>query len=73
MPQKFKALASISAWVLFVFGLLVIAIAAFMSIASGQATPAAGPPPIQAYAAYSVGVASIILSVVAMKLRQMLE
>jgi hypothetical protein len=73
MPSIFKALASISAWVLFIFGLFVIAITLFMAIASGAVSPEAGAPPIQAYFAYAVGIASITLSVVVMKLRQMLE
>ena len=73
MPEKFKALATISAWVLFVFGLFVIAITLFMAIASGAVSPEAGAPPMQAYVAYITGVVSITLSVVVMKLRQMLE
>jgi len=73
MPQVFKALATISAWFLFIFGLFVVAITLFMAIASGAVSPAAGAPPIQAYLAYAIGVASVTLSVVVMKLRQMLE
>jgi len=73
MPPIFKALATISAWFLFVFGWLVVLITLFMQIASGGATPAAGAPPIQIYLAYVCGIASITLSVVVMKLRQMLE
>ena len=73
MPPIFKALASISAWFLFVFGLFVVAITLFMLIASGAVSPAAGPPPILAYLAFAIGTASVTLSVVVMKLRQMLE
>jgi len=73
MPPIFKALASISVWFLFVFGWFVVLITLFMSIASGGASPAAGPPPIQAYLAYALGAACFILAVCAMKLRQMLE
>jgi len=74
MPQIFKALASISVWFLFVLGWLVVLIALIMGIISGRLfAPAAGPPPIQTFIAVAVAVASITLSVVVMKLRQMLE
>ena len=79
MPSYFKALATISAWFLFIFGLFVVVITIcpslswFMAIARGAESPAAGAPPIQVYLAYAIGVASITLSVVVMKLRQMLE
>jgi len=71
MPSIFKALASISAWVLFIAGLVFIIWPNLMNIVSGQLV--AGPPPWQQVAGSAIGVASLILSVCAMKLRQMLE
>ncbi len=71
MPPIFKALASITAWTLFIFGLLFIVWPTLMSIVSGEIV--AGPPPWQQIAGYAGGVISLTLSVVVMKLRQMLE
>ena len=73
MPSIFKALASISAWVLFVFGLFSLVITfVFMNVAQAQ-IGYSEPPPIQPYFGLGLGVASIVSSVVTMKLRHMLE
>ncbi|MFC1937130.1 hypothetical protein ACFLWY_01060 [Chloroflexota bacterium] len=73
MPQIFKVLASITAWVLFIFGLLVLVITfVFMNVAQAQGGYAV-PPPIGPSINLTVGVASMTLSVCVMKLRQMLE
>ena len=71
MPSIFKALASISAWVLFIAGLILIVWPTLMSIVTGSIV--AGPPAWQMVAGWAGGVISLILSVCAMKLRQMLE
>ena len=65
MPPIFKALASITVWILFINGCLGLIGSAAARIAMGEAF---GP-----ICAWAIGVASLILAVVAMKLRQMLE
>lgn len=63
MPSVFKALATIAAWVLWVFGLL--------SLIGGFARIFAGSPGVPLMSAYfGLGILSLFLSVVAMKLRQ---
>jgi len=74
MPSVFKALASISAWFLFVLGWLVVLTSLIMGVINGTLfVPAAGPPPIQTFIAIAIAIVSITLSVVVMKLRKMLE
>ena len=69
MPKIFKALATIGAWVLFIFGLGYLVSTFIQWAASGFAVGA-----WQQQAAFcGIGTASVILSVVAMKLRKMLE
>ena len=72
MPPIFKALASIAVWVLFVLGLRGL-VMGNIGAAIGGAFFGAEPPPIQVYLANGLCVASLILMVCAMKLRQMLE
>ena len=65
MPSKFKALASITVWILFIFGCLALLggfVRAFMSSEIRL---------VSAYFGY--GVLSLTLSVVCAKLRKMLE
>ena len=66
MPPIFKALASITVWILFVFGSLSL-LGGFGRIIGGSTEL----PLMSAYFGYGVG--SLVLSVVVMKLRQMLE
>ncbi|MBA7634745.1 hypothetical protein ES703_42335 [subsurface metagenome] len=69
MPSIFKALASITVWVLFIWGCVTIVSATvgyYISIGIGAPTPAI-------LMSWGVGTVQLILSVVAMKLRQMLE
>ena len=74
MPSVFKALASISAWFLFVLGWLVVLTSLIMGVINGTLfVPAAGPPPIQTFIAIAIAIVCITLSVVVMKLRKMLE
>ncbi len=69
MPNIFKALASISVWILFLLGCSYI-ISTFISWASGGFGMADWQVHI---AAEVIGITAIILSVVAMKLRKNLE
>ncbi len=69
MPQIFKALASIAVWILFVAGS-----GYFIAMFVWWAAAGFGTENWQVGAAYdALGVAAIILSVVAMKLRKDLE
>ena len=73
MPSIFKALATITAWILFILGLLVIVIN-FVFVMIDQAQKAfAGPPAMDGIIIEAVGVAIMVLAVVVMKLRHMLE
>ena len=72
MPPIFKALATITVWVLFILGLLGLVLSN-IGAALGGSFFGAEPPPIQVYLANGLGVAALILSVCAMKLRKMLE
>ncbi len=65
MPSYFKALATIAVWVLFIFGLLRLLIGLVMAFSSGPEQAA-----IQSYLDFAVGVSSLTLSVVVMRLRQ---
>jgi hypothetical protein len=67
MPQIFKALATITAWFLFIWGLILAVIDGFVFPIVGKVTMT------EAYFATGLGIASLILSVVAMKLRKMLQ
>ena len=65
MPLKFKALASITVWILFVFGCLSL-LGGFVRAFMGSELSL-----VSAYFGY--GIISLALSVVAAKLRKMLE
>ena len=73
MPQIFKALASISAWVLFIFGLLGLVGTFVMAVVGGKVFMPGVEPPLQFFMGEGLGGIALILSVCAMKLRQMLE
>ncbi len=68
MQRTFKGIASITIWFLFILGLVLVVI-------DGLVLPLVGWPitMTEAYFATGLGIASLILSVVAMKLRQMLQ
>ena len=68
MPPIFKALATIAGWFLFILGLVLV-------VVDGLVLPLTGWPisTIEAYLATGLGIASITLSVVVMKLRQKME
>ncbi len=66
MLSIFKVLASITAWVLFVFG--------FISLLGGFGRIIGGSAELDLLTAYfGLGIGSLFLSVVTMKLRQMME
>ena len=67
MPRIFKALATITAWFLFIWGLILAVIDGLVFPIVGKVTMT------EAYIATGLGIASLILSVVAMKLRQKME
>ena len=65
MSSIFKALTTITAWVLFVFGLLRLATGLVMAFSSGPAQP-----PMETYLDFAVGIGSLTLSAVVMELRR---
>jgi len=73
MPPIFKVLASITAWVLFISGCLGMlgGFIRLIGVATGAFLAPAEMPPI--VCTLAGGVICLILSVCAMKLRQMLE
>ncbi len=68
MPDKFKALATIAAWVLFIFGFLRLLIGLVQSFMTGPNLPADA-----VYMDFFVGVVAITLSVVVMLLRKKMQ
>jgi hypothetical protein len=73
MPEKFKALASIAAWVLFVLGLLGIVMGCMGAIIGNVQEGFEEPPAIEVYIAITCGIISLTLSAVVMRLRQKME
>jgi len=65
MPTIFKTLASIVVWILFISGCVATVASPISRIVHGEV--------FGALAAWAIGVACLILSVVAMKLRKSLE
>ncbi len=71
MPPIFKALATITVWVLFIWGCVTILSATvgyYWNVAEGDYSPT-----IASLASWGIGTAELVLSVVCMKLRKMLE
>ena len=69
MPPIFKALASITAWILFVWGCVTILSATvgyYVGVGLHSPTPAV-------LASWGVGTAELVLAVVVMRLRQKME
>ncbi len=72
MPPIFKTLATVTVWILFVFGCLALLgglgriIGFALHLITGPSVRLIGPY-------FAMGIVSLILSVVAMKLRKMLE
>ncbi|MBI4187089.1 MAG: hypothetical protein HY530_06270 [Chloroflexi bacterium] len=67
MPSKFKALASIAAWALFVMGLGTFAWSSVESLVARE------PYPFSTIAWLAFGTVTLFLSVVVMRWRQSLE
>jgi hypothetical protein len=67
MKPVFKTLATITIWFLFIWGLILCVIDGFVLAVVGQITMT------EAYFATGLGIASLILSVVAMKLKKTLD
>ena len=65
MPPIFKALSTITAWILFINGCLGIVLSGIVRITTGEQ--------IGAPIAWGVAIISLIGAVVAMKLRQTIE
>lgn len=70
MPTIFKALASITVWILFVIGCLGLVVPTVGWAIKGDLLT---PPATILVFMWSAGIASFILAVCAMKLRHMLE
>jgi hypothetical protein len=68
MSPKFKKLGTAIVWILFVFGLLRLIIGLVYAFSSGPEAP-----PTHAFYDFAVGVGSLILSAVAMKIRRALD
>ena len=70
MPSVFNALASITVWTLFSFGLgaFICGFVSIMSYILETSTMPTSLPPISA--CFGFGIASLILSVIAMKIRK---
>ena len=70
MPPIFKALASITVWVLFIWGCITIL---STTVCYYIQTGIGNPPTLAEFMGWGVGTAELTLSVCVMKLRQMLE
>ena len=68
MTDKFKALSSITAWVLFIFGFLRLLIGLAQSFMTGPDVPVIG-----IYLDFFVGIISMTLAVVVMVLRRKMQ
>ncbi len=68
MSPKLRRLATSVVWILFVFGVLRLIIGLAYSFGSGRAEP-----PTHAFYDFGIGVASIFLAVVALKIKRSLE
>ncbi|MFC2052120.1 hypothetical protein ACFLT4_05265 [Chloroflexota bacterium] len=70
MPPIFKALASITAWILFIGGCIALVVTTINWLVI---TGFIGTPPIAAFLGWGLAAAEFVLAVCVMKLRQMLE
>jgi len=68
MLKIFKTLLSIIVWVLFLFGLLRLLIGLIMAFSSGP-----NFPDLSVYLDFTIGVGSLILAAVAIKIRKSLD
>jgi hypothetical protein len=72
MPNTFKALATISVWTLWIAAWIIGLGTLVMGINRGTLF-GSETPPVQVWIGFSVALSYLFLSVVAMKLRKMLE
>ena len=70
MPREFKTLASITVWILFSSGCVIVFVSTLNWVVSVGLT---GTPDAAMFGGWGLGYATLFLSVVAAKLRQMLE
>ncbi|MFC1928408.1 hypothetical protein ACFLXK_02235 [Chloroflexota bacterium] len=70
MPPIFKALATISAWILFIGGCISLLVT---TINWAVNVGFIGQPPLAAFMGWGLSAAELVLSVCVMKLRKMLE
>ena len=68
MPSVFKALSTITVWVLFLFGLFRLVIGLVMAFTTGPQSAA-----LPVYLDFFVGIFALTLSVVVMLLRKKLD
>ena len=73
MPSYFKALATINAWTLFIMGWLVLLIGVIIMPSIEGVLFAGTAPPVIFWVGLASAMGILTLSVVLMKLRQMLE
>ena len=73
MPSYFKAIATINAWALLVLGWLVLIIGVLIMPSLEGVFFAGEAPPLIFWVALASAMVTLTLSVVIMKLRQMLE
>ena len=73
MPPVFKALATITAWVLFILGSLTLVIGVLIMPAIEGVFLRGTAPPVIFWIGFAAAVVTLILSVCAMKLRQKME
>ncbi len=73
MPQIFKALASITAWILFIGGLILLVSNLLMNALSGVLYVVGVTPPLEFFIGMGLATLTLISAVVAMKLRHSLE
>jgi hypothetical protein len=73
MPPIFKALASITAWVLFIFSWVTGLSAGVMGIISGRLFSTTETPPLILPVFFALGAAEAVLAVVVMILRKKME
>ena len=72
MPDIFKALASITAWALFILG-WVTGLSTLISGITTGCLYGSQPPPMVIPAMFTLGAAELVLAVVVMRLRQKME
>lgn len=73
MPREFKTLASITVWILFSSGCITVFVNIISWVGLVVRVGLTGTPDAAMFGGWVLGYATLFLSVVAAKLRQMLE